>query len=360
MSNNSYLTMFFRQMAFSLRIYLRARAALFWTMAFPLLMLLGMGTIFGGGGGGGPGQTLVWAQTAGDQEEPLLEAALEERHVKLEALGSQEAEARWAQGKLPALLEGGAGHYQLRVNSYLAAQGFQLEAALQQAWLVAEARRQGQQPPARVPIEVASPGGHHAGNYAGFLLPGLIGLTIMTMGLFSAGMIDVMLREKGGYKRLGVTPLPRSIYLGAQMGVRLTILFISTLALLVCGALVFGIHCEGSYGALALLILLGAVCFISLGYLLSSLARSAEAYGGLANLAFMPLMLLSGVYFTLDSAPGWMQAIPANLPLAPLLSAMRAVFNDGASLASQGHSLAIVGAWSVLLFTFAVKRFRWV
>jgi len=354
-----HLQTMLRQVAFSLRVYLRNRGALFWTILFPLLMLLGMGTIFGGKGDT-LGAKLAWVQVEGTAPDALLVAALAERHVALEALAPEAAAVRWQQGKLPALLDGSAGHYRLRVNSYLAAQGFQLEGALQQASLVAEARRAGQQPPARVPVEVESPGGHRATNYAAFLLPGLLGLNVMVMGLFSAGMIDVMLREKGGYKRLGVTPLPRAVYLAAQMCVRLVILLIAALVLLATGAAVFGIHCEGSFGALALLVLLGACCFISLGYLLASMARSSEAYGGLANLAFMPLMLLSGVYFSLDSAPGWLQAIPAALPLAPLLGAMRAVFNDGATLASQGHGLMIVGAWSVVLFVLAVKRFRWV
>ena len=348
-----------RQVAFSLRVYLRNRGALFWTILFPLLMLLGMGTIFGGKGEL-PGAKLAWVQAAGTTPDAMLAAALVERHVTLEPLGAADAQARWEQGKLPALLEGVPGHYKLRVNSYLTAQGFQLESAVQEAALVAEARRAGQQPPPRVPVEVQSPGGHRASNYAAFLLPGLLGLNVLVMGLFSAGMIDVMMREKGGYKRLGVTPLPRAIYLAAQMCVRLVILLIAGIVLLLTGATVFGIYCEGSYAALALLVLLGACCFIALGYVLASVARTAEAYGGLANLAFMPLMLLSGVYFSLDSAPAWLQAIPAALPLAPLLAAMRAVFNDGATLASQAHALAIVGAWSVGLFALAVKRFRWV
>lgn len=347
-----------RQIGFSLRIYLRARSAIFWTLAFPILMLLGMGTIFGGGEGKGP--TLVWSGMTTTPEDQGLQAALKERGVQIDRVTPDAAQERWRQGKVPAMLEGEGGHYRLHVNSYLAAQGFQMEALLQQAWLVAEARRAGTPPPPRVPVEVSSPGGHHARNYAAFLLPGLLGLNVLVMGLFSAGMVDVMLREKGGYKRLAVTPLPRAVYLASQMCMRLIILAIAAVALLACGAVVFGIRCEGSLGALALLMLLGAVCFIALGYLLASLARSPEAYGGLSNIFFMPMMLLSGVYFSLDSAPGWLQAIPAALPLAPLLSALRAVFNDGATLASQAQPLMIVGAWAVVLFALAVRRFKWV
>jgi len=71
-------------------------------------------------------------------------------------------------------------------------------------------------------------------------------------------------------------------------------------------------------------------------------------------------MMLSGVYFSLDEAPEWLQHGADLMPLAPLLKALRGVFNDGASLASEGHALAIVAGWTLLLFVLATKRFKWV
>jgi ABC-type polysaccharide/polyol phosphate export permease len=123
---------------------------------------------------------------------------------------------------------------------------------------------------------------------------------------------------------------------------------------------VFGIHNQGSYLGVLALQMLGAACFISLGYLLASFARSVEAYSGIANVVFLVLMLLSGVYFSLDAAPDWLRRGADLLPLAPLLAALRAVFNDGAGLAGQGSALLIVAGWTVLFFVLASKRFRWV
>jgi ABC-2 type transport system permease protein len=180
------------------------------------------------------------------------------------------------------------------------------------------------------------------------------------MGVFSVGMVDVTLREKGGYKRLATTPLPRYVYLAAQACVRLIVLIVSAGILMSVGASLFGVYNQGSYLSLLLLVLLGAACFISLGYVLASFVRSTDTYGGLSNMVFLPLMMLSGVYFSLDSAPTWLQRCADVLPLAPLLKALRGVFNDGASLASEGHALAVVAGWTVLLFILATKRFRWV
>jgi ABC-2 type transport system permease protein len=207
---------------------------------------------------------------------------------------------------------------------------------------------------------MSSPGGRHDGPYAAYLLPGLLGLNLLTMGVFSAGIVDVMLREKGGYKRLATTPLPRHVYLAAQMCVRLIVIVAAAAALLLAGRLVFGVHNQGSMLALLALLMLGSACFISMGYVLGSLARNVETYNGIANLVFLPLMLLSGVYFSLDAAPQWLQQGVDLLPLAPLLHAMRAVFIDGAGLASQARPVAVVAAWAVVLFVLATRRFRWV
>jgi ABC-2 type transport system permease protein len=173
-------------------------------------------------------------------------------------------------------------------------------------------------------------------------------------------MADVTLREKGGYKRLATTPLPRAIYLGAQVCVRMIVFIVSASILMLVGALVFGIYNQGSYLNLLALVILGATCFISLGYVLASFASTVEAYSGLSNLLFLPLMVLSGVYFSLDSAPQWLQRSADLLPLTPLLKAMRGVFNDGATLASEANALSVVAGWTLLLFVLATRRFKWV
>jgi ABC-2 type transport system permease protein len=108
------------------------------------------------------------------------------------------------------------------------------------------------------------------------------------------------------------------------------------------------------------LVVLGTVTFISMGFALSSLASTIETYSPISNLVFFPMMLLSGVYFRLDSAPRWMQKAVFILPLSPYLRMLRAVFNDGATLAGQGTGVVVLGGWALLSFVVAVKRFRWV
>jgi ABC-2 type transport system permease protein len=356
-----YARIFFNQLYLGLKIYLRVPAAMLWLVAFPIVMFMGLSVVLGGKTD--TGIKLVWAQVPSvtvSADDAALQKAFGERGLTLEILSPADAEDRWQQGKLAAMLEGQGGSYKLRVNSYLAVQGAQVDSLVQQGFLMVQARAHGAGELARIPIVVTSTGGHHGGPYAAYLLPGMIGLNLLMMGVFSAGMVDVTLREKGGYKRLATTPLPRAIYLAAQACVRLIAVIVAAALLMLVGAMVFGVYNQGSYLSILVLVMLGAACFISLGYVLASFTRTVDTYGGLSNLVFLPLMMLSGVYFSLDSAPVWMQRSTDLLPLTPLLKALRGVFNDGASLASEGNALAIVVGWTLLLFVVATKRFKWV
>jgi ABC-type multidrug transport system permease subunit len=352
--------MYIKQLVMNLKLMTRIPSAVFWMFAFPSVMLLGMGTVFSGSSDNGP--KLVWSQdvaraTDGDA---LLQKALKDRGVHLEVLSPADADQRWASGKLAVMLQGQDGHYRLRMNSYLMAQAGMAEAMVQQAFMTSQARAQGVAELARIPDDISSPGGHGAGPYAAYLLPGLLGLNLLMLGIFSTGMVDVMMREQGGYKRLATTPMPRSIFLAAQVSMRIIMVVLSGTLLMTVGALVFGIRNQGGYGDLLAVTILGAACFLSMGFVLGSLAKSVESYNGIGNLAFLPMMLLSGVYFSLDSAPVWFQRLADALPLTPVLRMLRAIFNDGASLSSLSGSVAIVCAWTLVLFLLAVRRFKWV
>jgi len=276
------------------------------------------------------------------------------------ALPAADAEKRWSKGETMAQLESAAAGYRLRLNSYFIAQGQVAAMAASQAFLIAQARLNGSPEPEAIPVVVESPGHAHATNYAAFLVPGLIGLNLLTMGLFSVGMVTVSYREKGKFRRLAVTPLPKWVFLLGQILQRVTVVVVQTALLLLAARIGFSIANQGSEMLFAALVVLGTVTFLAMGFALSSFASTIETYAPISNLVFFPMMLLSGVYFSLDSAPKWMQTAVFVLPLSPYLKMLRAVFNDGSSLEGQGIGIAIVATWAVLSFLLAVKRFRWV
>jgi len=341
------------------RLFVRDRAAMFWTFLFPLLMLFAFGVIFRSGGPSALSLVRVApaVETARDQ---AFVKALEDAHLTVVTLSAADAEQRWTKGETTVQLESAGDGYRLRLNSYLIAQGQVAAQAASQAFLVAQARLNGSPEPERIPFVIESPGHAHSASYAAFLVPGLIGLNLLTMGLFAVGMVTVAYREKGKFRRLAVTPLPKWVFLFGQILQRVAVVAVQTTVLLLAARLGFQIQNQGSYALLAGLVFLCTVTFIAFGFALSSFASTVESYGAISNLAFFPLMLLSGVYFRLDNAPRWMQGVVSVLPLSPYLRVLRAVFNDGATLAGHGAGLAIVGAWGVAAFALAVKRFRWV
>ncbi|MGA2080019.1 MAG: ABC transporter permease [Holophaga sp.] len=346
-----------RQFLMEWKLYSRDRVALFWAFAFPMLMLLGFGTIFRSGSG--PSVALVVTQDAAAAPggRDLL-AALAKTPVKVAELPAGEAEARWRKGETSAQLDRAGDGFALRVNSYLAAQGQVAAQLVQEASLEAQLHREGQEP-RLLPVRVESPGHAHAANYAAFLLPGLLGMNLMSMGLFGVGMVNVSYREKGKFRRLAVTPLPKWIFLLGQVLHRLTVTLLQSALMLVLGQFAFGIANQGSYVLLTLVMALGTACFMAMGFALASFADTTEGYAGISNAFFFPMMFLSGVYFTLDGAPRWMQQAVVVLPLSPYLKALRAVFNDGANLDGHWAGLAVVAAWTLCCFLVAVKKFKW-
>lgn len=355
----SPLALLWRQFKIEWRLYLRDRGAMFWTFAFPLLMLFGFGVIFRSGGP--PALTLVRIAPAHEsaRDQAFLKA-LQEARLNVVTLDAKQAEERWKKGDTTAQLESVGDGYKLHLNSYLLAQGQVVALAASQAFLVAQARISGAPEPQRIPMVIESPGHVHSSNYAAFLVPGLVGLNLLSTGLFAVGMVTVAYREKGKYRRLAVTPLPKWVFLGGQILQRVTSVLLQTSLLLLAAWLGFHITNQGSYLVFTLLVVFGTATFIAMGFALSSFASTVETYGAVSNLAFFPMMLLSGVYFRLDSAPQWIQNAVLILPLSPFLRALRAVYNDGASLHEHVSGLVILAAWAVLSFVFAVKRFRWV
>ena len=348
-----------RQFKIEWRLYVRDRAAMFWTFAFPLLMLFGFGVIFRSDGS--PALTLVRIAPAHEtaRDQAFLKA-LKEARLNVVTLDAKQAEERWQKGETTAQIESVGNGYRIHLNSYLLAQGQVVALAANQAFLVAQARVSGAAEPERIPMVIESPGHAHATNYAAFLVPGLLGLNLLSTGLFAVGMVTVAYREKGKYRRLAVTPLPKWVFLAGQILQRVTSVLLQTLLLLLAAWLGFDITNQGSYVVFTMLIVFGTATFIAMGFALSSFASTVETYGAVSNLAFFPMMLLSGVYFRLDSAPQWIQKSVLILPLSPFLRALRAVYNDGATLQDHVAGLTILAAWAVLSFVFAVKRFRWV
>jgi ABC-type multidrug transport system permease subunit len=196
-------------------------------------------------------------------------------------------------------------------------------------------------------------------RYIDWVIPGLIGLNLMSTGMWGIGFGIVNMRQKKQLKRLTATPMRRSDFLLSQMVARLVFLVIEVLPIVIFARLAFGVRVQGSPLALALIILLGALTFAGIGLLTASRARTIEGISGLMNFVMMPMFVLSGVFFSASRFPDAIQPLIRALPLTALNDAMRAVYNDGLPLTAAALPLGIMAAWTLFSFTAALRLFRW-
>lgn len=196
-------------------------------------------------------------------------------------------------------------------------------------------------------------------RYVDWLVPGLLGMTIMSDSLWGVGFSIVQARSRKLLKRLIATPMRRYEYLLGQALARLLFLIFELGVLLAVGHWAFGVPVRGSWLSVVLVSVLGALGFAGIGLLAASRARTVEALSGLLNFILLPMWIVSGVFFASSNFPDSVQPLIQALPLTALNDALRAVMLEGAGLAALLGELAIIGAWGGISFAIAVRVFRW-
>jgi ABC-2 type transport system permease protein len=196
-------------------------------------------------------------------------------------------------------------------------------------------------------------------RYIDWLIPGLLGMNIMSTGMWGIGFSIVQARLRKLLKRLAASPMRRSDFLLAQMIARLAFLAPEAVVPLAFGALVLGMPVRGSLVSIAAVCVIGAFTFTGLGLLAASRPKTLEAISGVLNLTMVPMWVLSGVFFSASNFPPAFQPVIQALPLTALNDALRAVILEGATLAQVGSELVRLAVWAVVTFVLALKLFRW-
>ncbi len=196
-------------------------------------------------------------------------------------------------------------------------------------------------------------------TYADWLLPGILGMNMMFSCLFGVGYVVVRYRKNGFLKRLRATPLTAFEFLTAQVASRMILVLLITSFIYVGTHLILGTRMEGNYFTLFLIATVGAISLVSLGLIISTRVTSEELAGGLLNLVTWPMMMLSGVWFSLEGAPDAVQSAAKVFPLSHVLDAARAVMLDGATLTDVAPTLIALSIMSAVLLVVAARLFRW-
>jgi ABC-2 type transport system permease protein len=352
----------------SVKMFVRNRTALFFSLFLPLIIMLIFGVL------NFEGTTTIELgvvdEAGTDTSAALIEGLREYDYIEL-TTGDRDSE-------LTALEEGDRGFVLVIPSGFEPTLGRETglvayastsdpsqaqvgQGLLQQAVGGALAAASGQPVPTggglTAPVTFESVESRDLG-YIDFLVPGIVGMTIMQLGLFGVAFGFVQLKRTGALRRLFATPTSPAYFLSAQVLSRL-IIGIVQVAILFGVGIWFGLQMFGDYMTLLVIVLIGSAIFLAVGFAIAGWAKNEDQAAPVANLVSLPMMFLSGVFFPRDAMPDFLAAITQFMPLTYVNEALRAVVNDGAGLLSLGPQLLGMGVWVVITFVLAVVMFRW-
>ncbi len=195
-------------------------------------------------------------------------------------------------------------------------------------------------------------------TFIDFLLPGVIALAVMQGTMFTVLYSFVHLKRRGVLRRLMATPMSVTDFLLAQGAARLVLAGAQAAALTLVG-IAFHAQVRGDILSLLLVAMLGGAVFVALGYALAGLVGNVETAAPFANAVGLPMILLSGVFFSRDLLPGWLAWLTQFLPLTYLVDALRQISEDGRPLWSVTGDLIGMAVWLLLCMFATTRYFRW-
>ena len=195
-----------------------------------------------------------------------------------------------------------------------------------------------------------------------FILPGQLGFSLLSSGVFGVAFLFFNLRQQLVLKRFYATPIKRAyIVLGEALS-RVIFQLLTAIIVIGVGNFAFGftlVHGLATFATIMLLSFIALILFMGFGFIVSGLAKNESTIPPFANLFTLPQFLLAGTFFSVEAFPTWLQPICNALPLTHFNNAMRNIAFEGAPLAACGKELLILGLWIVGVYAIAFKTFKW-
>jgi ABC-type multidrug transport system permease subunit len=308
------------------REFLRDRASFAWNLLLPIVLIFGLSFALGGDRNTYTVGILQDSEEILEEQHPFLSM----RYIRFVPTSDKDdALRKVSRHQLDLLVEfGDAPRYWVNPDS---SKGYFVELALLQSDATAAST---------IGKEQIS---GDAVSYADWVLPGILGMNMMFSCMFGVGYVVVRYRKNGFLKRSS----------------RMVLIICITVFIYAGTHLLLDTRMEGSYFTLFLVALVGAVSMVSLGLVISARVTSEELAGGLLNMINWPMMLLSGVWFSLEGAGTFVQNLAKIFPLTHVLDSARAVMLDGATIGEVAPSLLALTALSVVFIGIGAKIFRW-
>lgn len=332
------------------REFLREPSAFFWVVLMPVLWMVGLGFAFSKPKPEHYG--VGWStQSQGVFAEQVHQMLKTDPQIKLREGPASDMLQKFQRGDIVVVLSvtDKIGHFQLDpVNP---------EAQRARSYVNQKIQELG----GRVDtvLTEVSPIQAQGGRYVDFLIPGLLGLSIMSSSLFGVGMTIVANRKDHLLKRYMATPMSGSEYIVSHIIGRFFVLTVEFFAVMLAGFAIFRFHVYGSFAAFVALSILGAASFTAIALLCASRTSSIPTISGITNLISLPMMVLSGVFFSKSNFPDWMQDLVHYLPLTALNDGLRKIALEGQSFGAITTEMAVLSVYLVICAVLARVSFRW-
>ncbi|MDG4657074.1 ABC transporter permease [Ectobacillus antri] len=351
-----------------LRIFMRNRQVLFWTLAFPIFLMVMLGSFLGNGNGMSVTLGIVdqdrSAQSRDMQQALKSYKAIDVQTLEKEATALQQLKKGDIQ--LVVVIPKGYGEtisagskpasipvYYNETNMAVSQVGLQLVNNVVDGI--------SKEKTAYQPVVVTDAKGVETLNlqYIDFLVPGIVAMMIMSNNMNGvAGQIAAW-RERGILRRMQGTTLKASTFIAAQISARLVLNGLQALIVLGVARLIFDVEVRGSWLTLVSFVILGTLAFMAIGFIIAGIAKTPESAAPIAGFLSFPMLFLGGVFFPIKNMPEFLQPIVHVLPIAHLSHALRETMNVGASFASLGMEAVILGGWLIGAFIIASYTFKW-
>ncbi len=351
----------------SLRAIFRSPSAIIFSFIFPLIFIL----VFGFIGGGGFTVKIALANLSDTNNVLMKNGLLKNPAIRLvKDISKEKAQSEVAKGNIAAIIEidsvkADNGFLQYTFKTTTSSAGIDrfpiLQSQLGEVIRQADERRfPERQTVAKMVKEKNIPGREY--KTIDFILPGQLGFSLLSSGVFGVAFMFFSLRNTLVLKRFFATPINRTfIVLGESLS-RVLFSMITAVVIILFGWMVFGftlVHGLQTFLEMLVLSFIGLLVFMGFGFIVSGLAKNDSSIPPFANLITLPQFLLGGTFFSIEAFPKWLQVIAKVLPLTHLNTVMRSIAFEGLHLWDVKNEIGILLLWGIAVYIVAIKVFRW-
>ncbi len=339
-----------------LKGFLRDRAAVFFAIVFPLMFLVLFGGIFSDTDQAKVDLIEVGPVPVLDHLPASAKAAFDQTFTVTHSDDLDAAVAKVRKGDADVAVEARGDELVAHYTNTDRVKAAETQGALQAFVDGANVAASGKPPTYSLTTQSVE---DHSLKLIQFITPGLLGWAVAMSASFGAATTLNGWRNSKLLRRLQLAPVPTGTVVGARVAVTVAVALGQLAIFLLLGTSLFGLKLTGAWPMAIPLLVVGTLCFMSVGLLAGAVAKSTEGAVNMANFIVLPMSFLSGSFFPLDGAPGWLQAVAHVLPLWWLNDGMTDVMVRGEAWTAGLVPMAVLAAFALVVGGLAAKLFRW-